>query len=551
MGFYGDLSSILLGDLFKNFEGSRRTGTLTVKGSQGVAHIYFQDGKIALFSVPERPSFADRLVAYRVVTGEQVARSKRRGKSLGESLVASKAISEQDLKEAAEAVLFEDVCNLLTTAEGKFRFTEGKPPARVFDPEERRLALALTVDPLLLEAARRADHWTLIRKLIPSDTVHFVTQPGAQCPADMEDLPLGKKILRALDGSRDVREAVELFPGRRFDAYLAVARLVKERLVRAAEGDEIIHTVSTLAKDEPKRAREILARALEAEPQHIGLLTLEARLAEQLKDKDGAAAALKMVAHLRLEAGDREKGRKLLAKGIELVPEDTSLWERLITLELQEKRIPEAVEAGMKLVKLYRAPGLHAKARDVLKRLVDVDAESVELRQELARSQVDAGDSKGAVKSLTRVGKRYVAQERYADARKIYKSILSYDSSSADARRCIELIDTESYQLRRIRFRRITKRVGVAVGLSVLLLILFYEGRARIEFVHATTEVSREKLIEKRRYEKAIELFERVAERNPYTATTLFDVRRRLMDIRSKIVSHKMKKLPGKGDSEG
>ena len=50
----------------------------------------------------------------------------------------------------------------------------------MFDPEERHLELALAVEPLLLEAARRADHWRLIRTALPSDGLHFIAEPSAQ-----------------------------------------------------------------------------------------------------------------------------------------------------------------------------------------------------------------------------------------------------------------------------------------------------------------------------------------------------------------------------------
>ena len=106
------------------------------------------------------------------------------GKSLSETLVARRTIGAEDLASVAHARLLDEACEIVSAEGGAFTFTEGTVPRGVFDPEERRLRLRLPSSGLLMEAARRQDHWRLIRERVPSDTAHFVVQHVPRPPQD-------------------------------------------------------------------------------------------------------------------------------------------------------------------------------------------------------------------------------------------------------------------------------------------------------------------------------------------------------------------------------
>ena len=539
MSFYGDLSSIAIGDLFQNLEGNRSTGTFTLKSSGGTVSIYFQDGAIAMLATDERAPLMDSLVRAGWVTPEQMkaVRTRRRGsrKSLIETLVSLKVVTEEQIRALAQTLLHEDLCDMIAAASGHFDFRQGKPPSRAFDPEERRLELRLTVGATLLEAARRSDHWALIRKVIPSDSVHFVAAAGVECPDHLENPELARALLEVLDGTRNVQEATALFHHQRFNAYVQLAQLVRERLVRGAEADDLIAIATGTAESDPLRARQILTRGLEAEPQHLGLLTLEAELAERLKDNEGAAAALKMIAHLKLASEHRGEGRELLERARELCPSDTAIWERLLNLDLDDDMLDEALEKGMELVELYRAPGLHAKAREVLERLAKVAQDALELHLELARTLVDTGEARSAIAELSRFARRLVNQKRYGDARKAYEEMLSIEPGQEEAVRCIELIDTQTYTRRRLRRRRFLRATGTCAGTFLFTMFLVMEVSARLDYVEATSTISRDRLIEQQQYREALERYQEVAEGHPFSPTTWLDIGRRIDDLRDKL----------------
>ncbi|MCA8960792.1 MAG: DUF4388 domain-containing protein, partial [Planctomycetes bacterium] len=246
MSFQGDLSSIALSDVLQNLESGGKSGTLTITdGDLEVARIRIDRGKITGLARPGRLTLPQLLVRQGRLTEAQIksAKAKRRGtrKSIGEVLVLQNRIAGEDLLAVASRALSEDVCDLVAeTVHGEFFLDEGPPPPRVFDAEETQLGLALPVSHVLLEGARRSDHWALIRQAIPSDATHYFAGPDCEPPLDAGDPELVRYLLQHLDGTRPVSEIVDLVPGRRFETYTALAFLVRERFVRATEGDELL-----------------------------------------------------------------------------------------------------------------------------------------------------------------------------------------------------------------------------------------------------------------------------------------------------------------------
>jgi len=488
---------------------------------------------------PRPPSLAELLAAWKLASPRQLedARRKRRSsrRSLVEILVSAGAVAEAKLREAAESALVEDVSNLIATGTKSFEFSNDEEPPALFDADKLALKLGIPVSATLLEAARRADHWTMIRKSIPSDTATFIARDHVELPADLDDPALGKQLMLALDNTRNVSETANLFPHARLQAYECMARFVRDRLVRAAAAEDLVTVAASLEQQQPEQARRILARGLEVEPHHLGLLALEAGLAGRLDDPKAAAAAQKLIAHVLSEASDTARSREALLVARTLDPSDAAIRERILALDLDEGRFAEAVEDGMQLVAIYRAPGLHAKAREVLERLVESDPISLEIRLELARSQVDSGDPEAAIDGLTRHGKKLVSREEYVDARRVYEEVLTIGPRHKAARLALEMIDKQIFAQRRERRRRIKRFALTGFGGIALGALLTFEVAARIDLVRTTRSVAREELIEQRRYADAIHSFEELAKRHPLTATVLFDVQSRIDDLKAKL----------------
>jgi len=536
MTLQGDLATLQLADLVQNLQLHSRSGTLAIETPRGASRMYFKDGAITLLASEERPTLLDDLVRSGYVAKRTLDNARKRRwrsrKPLTEVLVKRKVLDEETLKAFAQARLVEDVCDFLAPGAGAFTFREERLPAGVFDHEERCVGLALPVGPVLFEAARREDHWPLIRTQVPSDALHYVAKAGAQ-PAVAGDPELAACLVEHFDGSRSVREVMRAFPQRRFEAYQVLAALVDAQILRAAGPEDLLAMAREVEDKDPDLAWQVVVDGLDAHPYHAGLLGEKADLAERREDGKRAAEALKVLAHLRLEERDREGAVEHLRRAGELDPSDTALCERTLELAVQDERGEDAIAVGLRLVDLYRAPGLHAKACDVLEVLVQLDPESWQLRRELAQSQVQCGNPSLAVAGLERFGKKLLAREEHELARTVFQEILAIVPKRKQALRTIELIDTQAFQRRRVQRRRILARLAVALAVVPLGAYVALDAAARVEYARANQTVSELCLIENRRYADAIGLLDQVRASYAFTPTALFDLRRRLEDLKS------------------
>lgn len=538
MSIQGHLSSISLPDLLLNLEQNGRTGTLSLRGprAEDGVEVYFSDGAISMLQQPDRPALIERLVLEGLLTREQIDRAKQKRKgsrrTLGETLEVLDLLPRTALGEVASRALREDVCDLVASrTEGEFELTEGNPPPRTFDAEERHLKLAISTQSLLLEAARRSDMWTLIRQVIPSDSIHFFCNPELELPADFPELDGARSIVPELDGSHSVEEIVLKFPQSRFQAYTVLAELVKQRLVRAVTGQDLLEIARSSLPDEPKRARSLLARGLESEPQHRGLLELEAQLAESLRDRDAASVCHRTLAHLALEANDRDGGRHHWNEALRLTPKDPTTLERGLELALEDGRRGDALELGMQLVEVYRGPGLHRKSLETLERLDALNPGCRALATERARVHVAAGQVEEAIHSLLRASRTLLHRRQYGDARELYVEILDLDPQHAEASQRLDEIDSQAFARRSARRRRLFRTAATLLFLASVGAALIVEMRARVAFAEVNRSISNELLIEERQYSTVRERFESFCDAHPLSFTRWFDAQRQLESL--------------------
>ncbi|MEE8467699.1 MAG: DUF4388 domain-containing protein [Planctomycetota bacterium] len=536
MTLQGDLSTLDLADLLQNMELHGRTGLLSIEGEEGNTQMYFQEGRLALLNTAERPSLVDVLVASGAVDSDDLERARKRrkrsGRSLAEVLVEMGVIEREAVQKLARDRLLGDVCEVVSASTGTFTFQPGPIPRGMFDAEERRLGLDLAVNPLLLEAARRSDHWKRIRSEVPSDSAHYKLTSRARGRQDQDGLT--RAMGELLDGTRSVAEVAACFPHRRFDAYERLANLAESRSMLMVDAGEMAAMALQLANTDLERAWDLIQRGLLLHSHHPDLLEAQGQLAEELGRPESAVDGLKILAQLRWESGDRNEARLALERALELDDSDTALWERSLELAQEDERFEDVRAYGLRLVDLYREPGLHRKACAVLETLLELEPESWELQRERAHSLADCGDLAQAVKTLTRYGERRLARDEYDQARQAFEEVLSLDPSAKAPRKTLETIQTGDFERMVVHRRLVVHRLVVVACVALLVGALVLEGLARGAYRTAVRAVSERELIEERQYEEAADLLQDVLESHPFSVTTLFDVRPHLTELRRK-----------------
>jgi hypothetical protein len=537
MGLNGDLATLDLAGLFQNLEAARKSGVLTIHDGREVSRLGFVDGQLAAVAYEHRPGVGEFLVAAGCVTADDLARAakgRRKSRTLVDQLVDAGLVEREALVACIRARIVDEACELLMTRAGRFEFDDGGAGEGLFDPEERALGLALPASPLLLEAARRADHWKMIRERIPSDSVHYELARQPKAPANPAAAELQERVLALLDGTRSLGELAAHFPHRRFEVYELLSELAASRTIRRCDPNELAKRVRELAPRDRARAWELLERGLELDPHNLTLLATKALLAEQLGELEQACEALKLVAHIELERGAAAGARSALERLKTLDADDPFVWEKSFQLALDEQRTADALADGKRLVALYRGPGLHKKACGVLERLFALAGEPWDLVRELAQLRAAAGDVPGALDVLDRYGSARLAEESYGLAKRAYDEMLAIDARSKRAKLALEELASGALARRRAFWRKLRRRALLGLAALVLLPWAGYEAFARKAHMDATRRILREGWIEQARFGEAIEALRSVASSYSWASVARYEVPQSIAELEAK-----------------
>lgn len=527
MGLQGDLATLDITNLLQNLEGARKSGLLAVRDEREETQLFFADGRLSLIAYPSRASLIEFLAAAGAIDAgaiETAKKRRKRGHPLSSALVETGVLTAEQLRAIASARLVDEACEVLAARATQFEFSETGAPSELFDPDERALALSLAASPLLLESARRSDHWAMIREHLPSDSAHFHVVKPPRAPGEPEQARFLAQILALVDGSRSVREIVAHFPTRRFDVYQRLAELSRTQSIRPIATSDLNQRVLELARRDRKGALALLERGLEQNPHHLALLCTKALLAEKAGDLEQASEALKLVVHLQLENSEREPARATLERLKKLDQSDPFAWEKSFELALAEKRRKDAVADARKLIELHRKPGLHRKVAQVLERLIALQGSSWKLVQELARARAEAGDRDAAVKGLEQFAADSIDLESYPLACKAYEEVLLIQPARTKAKEKLQELRSGALLQRKQRRRRMRRRLLALFTLLVVLPWCTAELLARRAYVSTTRSIVHDQLLESGDYDGALARYAAVRSRYAWTLTGHFDL---------------------------
>ena len=329
MAIEGPLRELALTDVFQLLDLSRKTGTLSIApeggGRQRQAVVRFDRGAVTgaeLGHAHER--LGHLLLRAGKVTEAQVQAARRAqqsspGRALGTVLVEQGIVSEDDVRRYLRFQIQEIVFELIQWKDGYFRFEEGPPAGN------GNVAVRVSTESLLMEAARRVDEWSTLETKVPHMGVIPVLVADAAEGTTLDLHPTEWEVLAEIDGTRPLKQIASALGRSDFDVAKIVYGLVStgvvdiveeaprpaaaaplERPLRDALGEAQL-ALADGAADRARRILDDLARANPDRPEVYALLA-EAhrrlgRWGEALIALGRAAALDPLAANLHYQLG--------------------------------------------------------------------------------------------------------------------------------------------------------------------------------------------------------------------------------------------------------
>ncbi|MGQ9627558.1 MAG: DUF4388 domain-containing protein [Anaerolineae bacterium] len=167
MALKGNLRDFSTTQLLNLINLARKTGALTIKGQDGVAKMYFKEGKLIHASLGEQDnSLTSMLLRVGKITPEQSKSIEERAKvktdkELGLLLIQSGIANQKDIIQGVKAYVLDAVYMLFTWTDGMFHFEPNELPS------EDRITVAINLESIIMEGSRRIKEWERLQDELP------------------------------------------------------------------------------------------------------------------------------------------------------------------------------------------------------------------------------------------------------------------------------------------------------------------------------------------------------------------------------------------------
>ncbi len=226
MAIRGPLREMGVHDVFQLLDLGKKTGILRVVSElrQNEGTIWFHDAAVVAAAIKANPHpLGQHLIKAGRIAPEEVTRAQAMqaagdGRRIGEILVGLGVLGAKELAAQVRAQIEDVVFTMLGWSEGHFVFEEARVEAIPKEADVR-----ISVEALLLEAARRIDEWSRIRAGVPHLGVipRLAPANGAE-PGSLTLTPAEWRILAASDGIRDVQAIATTLGEAEFDVARSV-----------------------------------------------------------------------------------------------------------------------------------------------------------------------------------------------------------------------------------------------------------------------------------------------------------------------------------------
>jgi hypothetical protein len=329
MSLKGNLETFFLNSILQLLSDDQKSGILHVKNHHKEVKIYFQDGDIVYATGSQRES----RLGYHLQSKGTISREKlhecletgqKEKKALGKVLVEKGYITAENLENLIHHQIEEIIFDLFVWDKGDFEYKDARLNL------QGMVATRITVVKLLLEASRRIDEMSILRKNIPNDNIIFRTAEQVQENTEIKLDANEWKALRLIDGKRSVRQLLDESGFDEFLGYKILYSLLSSGLIECSPNQAPIQemqiepdfsVVITIYSD----ILQTIGQSLEAEvgKQMLQLFeqskpVLSAQFSELFKEynpSNPTATNIHVISQQLKTTTDYEEGRNILIRG--------------------------------------------------------------------------------------------------------------------------------------------------------------------------------------------------------------------------------------------
>lgn len=428
-----------IADILQSLGNKRWTGTLQVLSHGRNVHLFFRDGLIqhsksdsskvvlgrALFKLGKLDE-ADLNLALNDF--------ENAGKRIGQACVELNLVAQDDIKEALAFQAREGVLDLFTWEDVDARFHPGDPPLpSIFSLEDLEAKINLSPMALLMEAARRADEWEVVKKGLPTlDEVPVLTQP--EVPSAVCD----RRLLALVDGFRTATEIADAAPCANFEALKQLAELVRAGTLRLLEPVELAKVAleAEREKDHEKALRLYELAQARGLGDRLDLAKRIARVHQLLGDTARSLDHWIALGRRCEEANNSPQAIEAYRAALAIDPVRIDTHERLAKLLVAQNRNDEAATQLRFLIE-----NLNRQEPRDMERLVWAHEELLHLvprdeaaLRKLAELHVERGDKVHAIIRLDELAQAFIARGAREDAVAVYYKVLAIDEECLEGR---------------------------------------------------------------------------------------------------------------------
>lgn len=231
----GDLSTVSIAEVMQMLGLQRQNGKLLINHTSDTVEVYFKDGMVVFASSAasngKGPALIEGLLRKTCKLGDDSVRHVLRilemtSQPVDAILAQEKLMNPKGFNENLRRHTEFSVYRIMTWKQGAFSFEKGNAP--LFSNP-----IALKVDDLLMEGARRADEWGLIVQKIPDFGVVFEPMIGNADELNTRGMSeTDLRVFSLVNGRRTVQDIIDEIGLSEFDVAKSMFILLTVSLIR-------------------------------------------------------------------------------------------------------------------------------------------------------------------------------------------------------------------------------------------------------------------------------------------------------------------------------